>query len=76
MAEVPELSEDEEMGAEQNGKRNTIWNIVMKGKSRDHASEAELKVMEEIESLISKQPEVQKTMQHLKNLEDEFEDSN
>lgn len=52
------MTDDEEMYVEQNGKRNTIWNIVMKGKSREHASEAELKVMEEIESLISKQPEV------------------
>lgn len=48
----------------------------MKGKSREEASEAELKVMEEIESLISKQPEVQKTMQQLKMLEDEFDESN
>lgn len=48
----------------------------MKGKSREEASEAELKVMEEIESLISKQPEVQKTMQQLKMLEEEFDESN
>lgn len=53
-----EMSDDDEICVEQNGKWNTIWNIVMKGKSREEASEAELKVMEEIESLISKQPEV------------------
>lgn len=45
----------------------------MKGKQRENATESELKVMDEIESLIEKQPEVQKTLNQLKQLDEEYE---
>jgi hypothetical protein len=49
-----DIIDDEESFIEAKGKRNTIWNIVMPGKNRSCATESELKVLDEIESLIEK----------------------
>jgi len=47
-------SEGEDTLIEMKKKENTIWKILMPGKNRKLATEAELQVLEEIENLIEK----------------------
>lgn len=67
------LSEDEEVYVEFKKKENTIWKILMPNKSRKDATQAELKILDEIEALIERQPNVQKTLTELRNLDSWYE---
>jgi hypothetical protein len=60
---IKESSEEESSPVEANKKKDTIWKIIMPGKERMNATNYELQVVEEIESLIDKQPLVQKSLQ-------------
>ena len=51
-------------------KKDTIWKIIMPDKRREHATDSERRLVEEVEAMIEQRPQVQKTLRALQELDE------
>lgn len=75
MDKKKELEEEDSPIEALNKKKDTVWKIIMPGKNRKYATFTEQKVVREIESLIDKQPLVQKSLTQLKEIDEAIQNS-